>query len=83
MTVSNIDKARELAEQPCAWPGGYPLFAVMEDSGCLCAKCCEQEMPTILQADGDRQWTVAAIEVNWESDLYCDHCSNPIEKAYE
>jgi hypothetical protein len=28
-------------------------------------------------------WRVDAFDINWESpDLYCDHCSKPIESAY-
>jgi hypothetical protein len=30
------------AENGYAWPGGYPVFAIMADGGCLCAECVKE-----------------------------------------
>lgn len=69
-----------------AWPGGYPLFLVMSDGGCLCAVCIESERGLIHQAalEGERNgWAPMGVDVNWEDpDLYCDHCGERIESAY-
>lgn len=69
-----------------AWPGGYPLFLVMGDGGCLCAACIDSERGLIHQAalEGHRSgWEPAGVEVNWEDpDLFCDHCNARIESAY-
>ena len=72
--------------RPYAFPGGYPMYLVMDDGGALCKACARTEWPLICDsirsntADG---WNVIAIDVNWEDPtLTCDHCSNPIEAAY-
>ena len=84
-----MNESRELAqglvEQPYAWPGGYPRFAITRDYGCLCKKCVKDELPLIKAAgdDADAQWEVIAVEINWEDNsLYCDHCGDRIESAY-
>lgn len=71
---------------PYAWPGGYPLFFICDDGGALCFTCAKKERRNIISSiawnvrDG---WKVAAVDVNWEdTELYCDHCSKPIESAY-
>lgn len=67
----------------CAWPGGYPLFYTTEDGGILCPKCCN-ENKELLNDEYDPQWYVIAYEVNWgDGELYCDHCYEKIESAYE
>lgn len=65
--------------------GGYPLFAVREDSHVLCPKCCTKEAKLIMRAgqDRDKQWQLAGVDVNWEdAELFCDHCNKRIESAY-
>jgi hypothetical protein len=77
---------KEFVRHPYAWPGGYPLFAICSDGGCLCKECAKDNARQIIEStrreyrDG---WQVEAVDVNWEStDLICDHCGNPIESAY-
>lgn len=77
-----------------AWPGGYPLFFVCDDGGALCFACAHKEAREIIGAHlevkkcpsarrNNSQWLAVAVDVNWEdSNLYCDHCSKPIESAY-
>ena len=65
--------------------GGYPLYAVCEDSGVLCPKCCTKEAKLIMRAgqDRDKQWQLAGVDVNYEdAELFCDHCNKRIESAY-
>ena len=65
------------------WPGGYPLFYITEDGGILCPKCCN-ENKELLNDESDRQWFVIAYDVNWgDGKLYCDHCYEKIESAYD
>jgi hypothetical protein len=81
----SLELARGLVEQPYAWPGGYPRFAITRDYGCLCKKCVKDELALIEVAseDDDAQWEVIALEINWEDDsLHCDHCGERIESAY-
>ncbi len=82
---SSLELAQKFISQPYAWPGGYPIFAITADYGCLCKKCVEDELSLIEKADedSDQQWQLLALEINWEdSDLHCDNCGNQIESAY-
>ena len=83
---STIEKVKNFIRQPYAWPGGYPLFAVCSDGGCLCKTCATDNFELIAQStihlDRDG-WQVAGIDVNWEDgELTCDNCGNRIESAY-
>lgn len=84
MTTEEFLKALE--EGPCAWPGGYPLFFVTSDGGCLCHRCGVENKDLIVESikDGaDDGWRVEAQEVNWEDpELFCDGCGERIESAY-
>ena len=72
-----------LIESPCAWPGGYPMFAVTSDGAALCQSCCKSESRSIGSTCGTDGWAIAGLAVNWEDpDLYCDHCGDRIESAY-
>lgn len=69
-----------------AWPGGYPLYLLCSDGGTLHFDCARKEarnvIDSIARKSGDG-WRVVACDVNYEdTDLYCDHCSKPIESAY-
>ena len=69
-----------------AWPGGYPVYAVMVDGEALCPRCARENIRLILADTRGKTrdgWHFAGATINWEdSDLYCDHCGNPIEAAY-
>ena len=86
-TRERINQLKSIVRQPYAWPGGYPLFALMTDGESLCSDCCNAEYKSILSAtrsdDKSSGWNLAGIEVNWEdSDLYCAHCGDVIQSAY-
>lgn len=83
----------EVNRQPLpsfAWPGGYPLFYVFADGGCICPDCVNREIDDIDAANrGERRcnshggWAVDAVDVNYEdADLVCDHCGERIPSAY-
>jgi hypothetical protein len=68
-----------------AWPGGYPLYYVCADGGCLCPDCANAEIDLVAVAnrDGDKQWHIIGVEANYEDEsLCCDHCGKPIPAAY-
>ncbi len=87
----SLAAVKRTIRQPFAWPGGYPLFAIMDDGGSLCVKCLKSEFVLIARStiqshnhawpvDG---WSAHGIDINWEDpDLYCDHCNRRIESAY-
>ena len=69
-----------------AWPGGYPMFFIMEDGGTLSFAAVRQEWRQIVQDylwKHDSGWTIAGVCINWEdANLFCDHTNEPIESAY-
>jgi hypothetical protein len=79
--VNNLRK--EIVNNPYAWPGGYPKYAITDDGGCLCWKCCQTQSAEIDNAFPGSGWNVIELDINWESLLYCDHCGSQIESAYE
>lgn len=67
-----------------AWPGGYPLFYVTNDSGVLCQDCANMALKEgLINDEYDPQWYIISYDINYEdTSLYCDHCSKTIESAY-
>ena len=69
-----------------AWPGGYPMYAMMRDGGCLCHKCASKHAKRILQSTirhDDKQLEVVHVDINWEDvNMFCDNCGMLIESAY-
>jgi hypothetical protein len=68
-----------------AWPGGYPVFYICADGGCLCPTCVGDHLPEIGQAGDyrDDQWNIVGGNINYEDPcMFCDHCGNRIESAY-
>ena len=64
------------------WPGGYPLFYVTRDGGCLCPSYANENMNLTLDKDYD-QWCIVAQVINYEdNDLSCDNCYADIPAAY-
>lgn len=66
-----------------AWPGGYPLYYIVKDCDVLCPKCVNENIE-LLSDEYDPQWYLIGVDINYEdTDLYCDHCGEQIEPAYE
>ena len=82
----NTKHVKQFIRQPYAWPGGYPLFAICSDGGCLCKTCVKDNAKQVISAtrtDDRGGWAVQAVDVNWEDTaLVCDHCGKLIESAY-
>ncbi len=64
-----------------AWPGGYPIYYVTDDCGLLCQKCANDNLELTL--GDDPQWRIVAMAINYEDEIYCDHCGDRVESAYE
>ena len=76
--------ADQLVREPYAWPGGYPMYAVTDDSGVICRFCAEEERQWIALTNGRDGWCVVDLSVNWEDlELRCDCCGREIEAAYD
>ena len=78
---------KEFIRHPYAWPGGYPLFAICHDGGCICKTCARDNAKILIKStrrEDDPQWQIDAVTINYEdSELYCDNCNNLIESIYE
>src|SRR5215469_1677896 len=84
MTLEAFGQALEAG--PYAWPGGYPLYFIMDDGGALSFAAAVANRETIedsIAEDIRDGWRPLCIDVNWENpDLYCDHTGERIESAY-
>ena len=76
---------RDFIRTPWTSAGSYPLYAITDDGAALCASCCRSEWRNIvdsMRTDCSDGWRVTAIDVNYESDIDCDHCGDMIPAAY-
>lgn len=67
--------------------GGYPVYTVMQDGGCLCPKCVKENRRRIyletVTYQTDPAWVIRESAVNWEDEhLTCDNCDEQIDPAY-
>ena len=80
------ERATELvavANGKFAFPGGYPLVAIMADGEPMCCDCVGKEAAAIIEACPRDGWRIAGVEVYWEGEpMACSHCSASIESAY-
>lgn len=66
-----------------AWPGGYPLYYVMDDGEVLCPACVNDPSNPAHEAGAADGWRIVGADVNYEdANLYCAHCNKHIESAY-
>ena len=90
MEINSISDFRAAVRNgPYAWPGGYPLFFVMDDCGVMSFEVAARRGTTrrlILESLRDNLndgWRPVAIEINYDNnDLYCCISGNKIESAY-
>ena len=75
-----LDDARKPTSR-FAWPGGYPIYAVMDDGALLCHECLqEDEVHEGGDADG---WRFETAEIFWEGPAeHCGHCGTLLDSAY-
>ena len=65
-----------------AWPGGYPIIAIMDGGEVLCFACIKGEASVHEGGDADG-WRFEGAEVYWEgAPMNCAHCNAVIESAY-
>ena len=84
---THLDLLNQLRDEPYAWPGGYPMYAILSDGEALCGKCAKDEYERLSQVErdcpDDDQWRINALSINWEdTELTCAHCSDLVESAY-
>lgn len=56
--------------------GGYPIFYMTHNDEVLCPKCASKE-------EREKPGVVTLADINYESTMYCDACSQQIESAYD
>ena len=83
MGPTHKDLLESLRDEPFAWPGGYPRYAVTDDGGAICSQCAKDEFDRLDESIPGDGFYISALTVNWEDNhLNCDHCSEMIESAY-
>lgn len=85
MNRQAINQLKEAMRNPYAWPGGYPVYPVMDDGALLCTECARKNFRNILESTRNERhdgWHCIGAEVLWEGTEYCAHCSKQLESAY-
>ena len=78
------DMASYVARQLFAWPGGYDLFVITNDGGCLCSACVRSNFELVYTAAKDDRdhsgWRPEAVacSANFDGPVDCDHCGRVI-----
>jgi hypothetical protein len=68
-----------------AWPGGYPIYALMHDGESMCIDCANKEDLASFDTDPKENhgWQIVALDINYEDpNMICCHCNKRIESAY-
>jgi hypothetical protein len=82
------DRARYIARERYAFPGGYELLAVTNDGALLCSQCVIDNFRLCLESARDYQndiyadgWRVDAIALSDELENFeqCSHCNKMID----
>lgn len=80
------DVKRAIRDGGYAWPGGYPLYVVMDDGEALSVAAARENWRKIVHETlhGLRGgWRAVGVDINWEdAELYCAHTGERIESAY-
>lgn len=85
-----LAQVKRAIREPYAWPGGYPVYTVMEDGELLCPKCARENFKQIARdtaAAWRGSWGAIGAEVhceNFDSELpdLCGHCGDELQSAY-
>ena len=81
-----LDRAKMVARQPIAFPGGYSVLLLLADGETLCPKCIRSEWRNIvddIKAGYNSGWTPEASYIHWEGPSeYCAHCNTELPSEY-
>jgi hypothetical protein len=87
-TMTNLHRDDNGKLPAYAWPGGYPIYYLCADGGCLCPKCANGENGSeaydgAYVPEQGKDWHLVAQDIHYEgAPLVCDHCAAIIESAY-
>lgn len=86
--MNNLINVKTALRNKYAWPGGYPLFLLMDDGAAVSIDAARAHWRDIVAAhlkghNRKSGFGVAAVAINWEdANLYCDISGERIESAY-
>ncbi len=84
--MSKTREFRQAIRSKYAFPGGYPLYLVLDDGEALCIDCAKIEYKALsnsTKGNYNDGFTVKYVDVNYEDDdLICVGCHEEIEVAY-
>ena len=75
---------KEAKTTPFAWPGGYPVYALMDDGEMICHDCLNDKSNPVHEGDEADGWRFEGADIYWEGEtLICPNCNKEnIESAY-
>ena len=79
-------KYHRMAQDRFAWPGGYEMYFITDDSGVLCSPCVVQEWEaTIKDTHEGSGWFIVAYDMVGQTDgeVTCDHCNRTLQEDDE
>ena len=83
MTIAEMRDEQTGKLPAFAWPGGYPVYYLMDDCEALCPTCVNDPSNPVHEGGDADGWRIEAADVNYEdAHLYCAHCNKRIESAY-
>jgi len=85
MKNQTLEQVKQAIRSPFAWPGGYPVYTIMNDGELMCSACARANYRLIAEAtrDQDRSdWEAVDVIVLWEGVRQCCHCYKVLESAY-
>lgn len=86
-TRENWQHIKQALRDTYAWPGGYPLYIVMNDGEAMSIEAARKNYKNLCRAyvtkDNRSGWYAFAPDINWEdTELYCCDSGKRIESAY-
>jgi hypothetical protein len=82
--METMKKVKDAIRNPYAFPGGYEKIIIMNDGSCICAECAKEEFEQVAHdtiKGWSTGWDVAGIDLYFEGEEYCSHCSKPFYDA--
>jgi hypothetical protein len=86
------DRARYIARERFAFPGGYELLAVMDDSALMCSQCVKDNFRLCLESARDYKndisadgWRIDAMILSSECENFetCDNCNAHLDPYHD
>ena len=76
-------KEYQALSHPFTFPGGYTMYALMDDGETLCHQCCCENKEVHEGNEYDPQWQFVDVYIHWEGPAeICSHCGTELPSEY-